>query len=119
MKKLQNNSKEKGNLGEELAQDYLTKNGHKILERNFRIRTAEIDIITLRENVLHFIEVKHWIQREEFHPLEVFTPQKMRKMRTAAKHYLEKDVSFRNYFVSFCLAFINEKRELTFYLNLF
>ncbi|TGJ99105.1 YraN family protein [Leptospira semungkisensis] len=119
MKVSQNHNREKGNLGEELAKDYLTKNGHQILARNFRTRTAEIDIITLRENVLHFIEVKHWTQREEFDPLEIFTPQKIRKMRTAAKHYLEKDVSFRNYFVSFCLAFINEKRELTFYLNLF
>ncbi len=117
--KSQKSKQEQGLSGEKLAAKLLSESGHLILARNFRIRTGEIDIISLKEDVLHFIEVKHWSSQDYIHPLEIFTFHKIRRMRKAAEYYLAEHVSFRNYSVSFCLAFINEKRELTFYLDLF
>ena len=46
-----------GKYGEELAKDFLIKQGFKILEMNYRYsRIAEIDIIAFKKDVLHFIE---------------------------------------------------------------
>jgi putative endonuclease len=44
--------------GEELAATYLTSKGYKILQRNYRTKTGEIDIIAQHENQLVFVEVK-------------------------------------------------------------
>ncbi|RLD40472.1 MAG: endonuclease [Bacteroidetes bacterium] len=49
---------ETGILGEQLAVDYLSKNGYHILERNWRFSHLEIDIIALKDNCLVFVEVK-------------------------------------------------------------
>lgn len=48
-----------GRIGEELAANYLVKNGFYILERNWRSKYGyEIDIIAFKDNILHFVEVK-------------------------------------------------------------
>ena len=47
-----------GNLGEDLAVEYLQKNGYLILDRNWRWRRREMDIIALTGNLIVFIEVK-------------------------------------------------------------
>ena len=44
---------------EQLAAEYLIDNGYTVLERNFRSRTGEIDIIASKDNYLVFIEVKY------------------------------------------------------------
>lgn len=109
----------KGKEGENIAAKLLIEQGHKILERNFRIQRGEIDIISEKENVLYFTEVKYWVETSPIHPLEIFTQVKIRRMKTAALYYLSRNVSFRDHFVSFSLAVITEKRELKYYLNLF
>ncbi|MGJ4788705.1 YraN family protein [Leptospira koniambonensis] len=109
----------KGKEGENIAVELLCEQGHKILERNFRIQKGEIDIISEKENVLYFTEVKYWAKTSPLHPLEIFTKVKIRRMKTAAQYYLSRNVSFRDHFVSFSLALITEKRELKYYLNLF
>ncbi|PJZ26037.1 hypothetical protein CH352_05505 [Leptospira hartskeerlii] len=109
----------KGKEGENIATELLLKLGHTILERNFRIKRGEIDIISEKENVLYFTEVKYWARTSPLHPLEIFGTNKIRRMKTAATYYLSKNVSFRDHFVSFSLALITEKRELKYYLHLF
>ena len=52
------NTKQLGNFGETEASNYLKSKGYVILDRNFRIRQGEIDIIALQQNILCFIEVK-------------------------------------------------------------
>ena len=51
-------SNQLGREGEDLAAQYLLKNGYQILERNYRYRKAEIDIIALKEETLAIVEVK-------------------------------------------------------------
>jgi putative endonuclease len=47
-----------GKLGEELAVEFLQKNGYEILETNWTFQKAEVDIIAKKENTLAIIEVK-------------------------------------------------------------
>jgi putative endonuclease len=47
-----------GKKGEDIAAGYLEGNGYEILERNYRYRRSEIDIITKKEKTLIFVEVK-------------------------------------------------------------
>lgn len=47
-----------GFKGEDLAVKYLKKNGYKIIARNFHSKYGEIDVVALKNEVLHFIEVK-------------------------------------------------------------
>lgn len=49
---------ELGKLGEDLAVEYLEKNGYKILDTNWRFQKAEIDIIAQIEDTLAIVEVK-------------------------------------------------------------
>ena len=52
------NSRIKGNIAEEKACSFLYDNGFIIIEQNFYSRFGEIDIIAVKNEVLHFVEVK-------------------------------------------------------------
>ena len=52
------NSVEIGNIGEDYVCSYLIKQGYEIVERNYRIRGGEIDIIAVNNDYIAFVEVK-------------------------------------------------------------
>ncbi|MFI3294781.1 MAG: YraN family protein [Rikenellaceae bacterium] len=52
-----------GSEGESLATQFLLAGGYTILERNFRISRIEVDIIAMRDGVVHFVEVKSRVGR--------------------------------------------------------
>ena len=47
-----------GKIGENITNTFLMKQGFTIIERNYRVKVGEIDIIAKKDNVLRFIEVK-------------------------------------------------------------
>lgn len=47
-----------GEIGENVATRFLMKRGYKVIERNYRQKWGEIDIIATKQGILHFIEVK-------------------------------------------------------------
>jgi len=53
-----NSSNEIGQLGENIAEKLLIEKGYQILERNWRFKKAEIDLIAKHKDVLIFVEVK-------------------------------------------------------------
>lgn len=79
-----------GNKGEDLACDFLKRSGYKILERNFRIRGGEIDIIARDKDELVFIEVKARYSHKYGLPIESITPWKIKFLLKTAKFYLQK-----------------------------
>jgi Holliday junction resolvase-like predicted endonuclease len=78
------------NSGEEQAWRYLEEKGHRLLEKNYRTpdRRTEIDLITLKDGVVHFIEVKAWKSG-----MPVLTQNRKRQamVRRAAMIYLNSD----------------------------
>ena len=51
-------TKQKGDIGEKFTERYLKKSGYKILERNYRQKCGEIDIIAQKGEYIIFTEVK-------------------------------------------------------------
>jgi putative endonuclease len=76
-----------GILGEKLAGDFLSRNGYRILETNYRCPEGEIDIVARHEDALVFIEVRTRRGPEFGSPEESITPAKMARLRTVAAHY--------------------------------
>lgn len=76
-----------GTRGEDLALDFLKNQGYKILERNFRIRGGEIDIVAIENQTLVYVEVKTRSSRTFGYPQESVTPQKIKFLERAAKFY--------------------------------
>ncbi|MDR3242920.1 MAG: YraN family protein [Clostridiales Family XIII bacterium] len=77
-----------GAWGEMRAALYLEKHGFTVLERNYRCRVGEIDIIALKGKVLTFVEVK---TRSDFRlalPCESVTEEKRRRIQKAADSYI-------------------------------
>ncbi len=81
-----------GQYGEDIASKALKREKYKILERNFRCRQGEIDIIAEdREGVLCFVEVKARSSDAYGRPEEVVNSHKQRRLTAAAYVYLEKN----------------------------
>jgi len=74
-----------GRLGEDAAADYLGKHGFAIMERNWKTKWCEIDVVAQKDKVLYFVEVKY---RKADNGLDAITPKKYEQMRFAAELYL-------------------------------
>lgn len=77
-----------GRRGEDLAVLVLERKGWRILERNFRKREGEIDIVAAREGVLAFVEVKTRASRAFGSPAEAVTRRKQARIRSLALQFL-------------------------------
>jgi len=78
-----------GKWGEDIAADYLRQRGYRIVARNVRTRTGEIDIVCQRGRLLVFVEVKTRNGTAYGSPEESITPAKQRQIRQLALAYLE------------------------------
>ena len=80
--------RELGAWGEERAAKYLRSKGYTILERTFRCRAGEIDIIALRGGAIVFVEVKLRRDSEFAEAREFVTPAKQRRVILTAEYWL-------------------------------
>lgn len=79
-----------GKKAEDLAVEFLQKNGYKILIRNFRFQKAEIDIIAEKDNLIIITEVKARSTDAFMLPQEAVNKRKISLIVSAANHYLEE-----------------------------
>ena len=79
---------ETGRVGEEVACDYVKKLGYEIIEKNYRNKMGEIDIIAKDKNEIVFIEVKTRCQKIYGSPSEAVDRRKKRHIYHVAEFYL-------------------------------
>jgi putative endonuclease len=79
---------ELGKMGEELACAALKKKGYRIIEKNYRCRHGEIDIVARQKDSLVFIEVRSKMSKSFGLPEESITLQKRQKLISTALEYL-------------------------------
>ena len=78
-----------GDIGENFAADLLANAGYQVIERNYRTKAGEIDIIAIKNGVLHFIEVKTRNGDQYGYPSEAVTATKQLRIKRAAEQYLQ------------------------------
>jgi putative endonuclease len=77
-----------GKEGEKAAVKFLKKKGYRIIEKNYRNKSGEIDIVAEQDQVLVFVEVKSRAGGEYGEPLEAVTPHKQRKIGRVARGFV-------------------------------
>ncbi len=109
--------------GEQLAVKFLKKNGYKILQRNYRCKSGEIDIICYDHGIIVFVEVKTR-HSDKYGPPELsVTKAKKRQIIRVALHYLAKkkikDIGLRFDVVSIFYSPAKEHPTITLFKNAF
>lgn len=82
-------AKRKTDTGERIAARFLEKRGYKILERNFRSRYGEIDLVCSDGGVVCFVEVKSRSTFDHGLPQEFVDARKIKKLSATASHYIK------------------------------
>jgi putative endonuclease len=78
-----------GKRGEEIAAESLASGGMRVIDRNWRCRQGEIDIVALDGVEIVFIEVKTRTSVDFGHPLEAITAPKLARLRRLAAAWCE------------------------------
>ena len=82
-----------GKLGEELAVEFLEKNGYSILETNWTFQKAEVDIIAKKDSILAVVEVKTRSSIDFGLPQDFVKPKKIQLLVKAINEYvISKDL---------------------------
>ena len=105
------NNIEKGKLGEEIALKYIISKGGKVIERNYRTKIGEVDLIVRLNGELVFVEVKSRSNINYGYPSESVDYKKKRKITNVAKYYI-LDNSLENLSIRFDVieTYLNEKK---------
>lgn len=111
-------TKDIGNSAETVAADYIASLGHTILERNWKTRFCEIDIVSTNNKTIYFLEVKYRRTPTQGGGLAAITTKKQQQMKFAAEYYVAtkklKDISMKLVAVSMT----GQPPEVTTYLEL-
>lgn len=78
-----------GDRAENEVANYLVRNSHEIIERNWKTKYCEIDIVSRKDGVLYFTEVKYRRQSNQGGGFAAITNKKLSKMQFAAKIYAQ------------------------------
>ncbi len=82
-----------GASSESLVCDYLQKDGYEILEKNYRTRFGEVDLIVKKQSTLVFVEVRARNTKEgEFDPIQMLSSYKLQRVIRASRIYLAKNL---------------------------
>lgn len=107
------NNREIGDKYEEKAVKLLISRGYEILERNYRVKAGEIDIIAKFEDTIVFVEVKYRKTLKYGYGLEAVDYRKIRRIYNAAKVYLTLNKKLSSKIRFDCIRFLGEKISWT------
>lgn len=77
-----------GQRAEQAAAEHIERRGYSVIDRNWRRRECEIDIVAKRGDVIYFVEVKFRMTNASGSGLEYIGPQKLRQMAYAARRWV-------------------------------
>ncbi len=76
-----------GDTAETEVANYLVRHRHNIIDRNWKTKFCEIDIVSRRDDTIYFTEVKYRKKADQGGGLAAITPKKLRQMKFAAELY--------------------------------
>ncbi len=98
---LKDTRKDTGNYGENVAAEFLLKNGYEICTRNFRTNQGEIDIIALKGECIVFVEVKTLPNGNAELLSHVLNERKQKRIVKTAKRFLSIHRQYSNSYIRF------------------
>lgn len=111
-----------GIIGENIAAQFLHKKGYIILDKNFKIKLGEIDIVAKKNNTIHIIEVKTKETNDKGSPYQQVGYKKLKKLIALANIYSKiKDLKTFNLSIDIVSIVLNryyKNKEIKFYENI-
>jgi len=105
-----------GKEAEQMAVDYLTKNGYEILHCNWRYSHYEIDIIAIKDRLLRIVEVKSLTSSHLRQPEESVTKKKFRYLVRAADEFLFQNQQYRHVQFDILSIVLHREKEPEYFL---
>jgi putative endonuclease len=102
-------TKELGLRGEQEAARLLKKRGYKILEKNFRSRLGEVDIVAREGETIVFVEVKTRASENFGSPKEAIDTRKRRRIIRASLDYLNRSRAYGDRGIRFDVVTVEKK----------
>ena len=111
---------DRGREGERRAGRYLEERGYTILERRFRSRRGEIDLIAEKADRIVFVEVKNWAYLDRGDLEYAIDRRKQEKILATSRQYLHAHPRFRNRHIGFDVILVSPNTpEIIHYENAF
>ncbi len=79
-----------GDAGESVISEELSRRGYRLLERNWKTKFCEIDIVAEKDDCLYFVEVKHRKNEVQGGGIAALTPKKLTQMTFAARVFMNQ-----------------------------
>lgn len=117
-------NKVQGKIGEEMAAKYLIEKGFQMIEANYSTKFGEIDLIAVKNDILHFVEVKLKTGDLFGTPEEMIGLNKIGRVRRMAEFYLLENPDmakvYQTYSIDAVCIVVNENglvERLNYYEN--
>lgn len=78
-----------GEAAEDEVVEYLKQQGFKIINRNWKTKWCEVDVVALKSKVMHFVEVKYRQSDNQGGGFDYITSKKLKRMDLAARSWVE------------------------------
>ncbi len=98
-----------GDIGENVACAYLARHGYRVLERNYLRKWGEIDIVAVKDGVVHFVEVKSVSHETRIRAEENMHHQKLRRLQRVIQTYLVEKRLDQDWQIDLAVVKINEQ----------
>ena len=105
-------TKQLGDRGEQVVVDYLEASGHEIVARNYKTKLFEVDIISRKNEVLYFTEVKYRGGRDFGEALDFIDKKKQQKMHLAVAGFLAANPEYADFTPILAVAAVGEDFKL-------
>ena len=105
-------SKQLGDQGEQVVVDYLEASGHEIVARNYKTKLFEVDIISQKNEVLYFTEVKYRSGHDFGEALDFIDKKKQQKMHLAVEGFMATHPEYADFRPILAVAAVDKDFKL-------
>ena len=105
-------SKQLGDRGEQVVVDYLETSGHEIVARNYKTKLFEVDIISRKNEMLYFTEVKYRSDHDFGEALDFIDKKKQQKMHLAVAGFLATHPEYADFIPTLAVAAVGKDFKL-------
>ena len=105
-------TKQLGDRGEQIVVDYLVESGHEIVARNYKTKLFEVDIISRKNEMLYFTEVKYRSGRDFGGALDFIDKKKQQKMHLAVEGFMATHPEYADFRPTLAVAAVDKDFKL-------